>query len=55
MKKLYVIRTEDVFLAQTHGLLPEGCISRAGSIWCDVIFTLVEFAAYQKKYPISPA
>ena len=39
MKKLYVIRREDVFIAIAKGQLPHGSTVEAGSIWVTVALT----------------
>lgn len=50
MKKLYVIRTQDFFEAQTRGQIPEGSIMRAGSLWMDLALTEEEKNKY--TFPI---
>lgn len=52
MKKVYVIRTEDVFVAIAQNKLNPKAIMQAGSIWCDVAMTDEEKALY--PFPISP-
>jgi len=38
MKRLYYIRREDFFEAQSKGQIPDGCLHEFGSIWCSVVF-----------------
>ena len=53
MKKLYVIRREDVFVAIAQGKLNPNSIMKAGTIWCDVAMTDEEKMNY--PFPISEA
>ena len=51
MKKLYVIRTEDFFKANSEGYIPEGRMMQAGTIWIELVLTDEEAKRY--PYPIS--
>ena len=48
MKKLFIIRREDVFLAIAKGITLE--LGEAGSLWCSVRMSLDERANY--PFPI---
>ncbi len=52
MKKLYLIRTEDIFLAIPLGQLPEGSLFQSGSLWSTVCFGKTDLNNYW--FPIIP-
>jgi hypothetical protein len=50
MKKLYIIRTQDLFEAQAKGQIPEGSIRQAGTLWAYLKLTKEEKNKY--TFPI---